>query len=178
MGRANTEGNVKAAAITREEAIDGFGAFEDRFEAVRPRLLAICRTVIGADDAEDVVQETYLRARDRIAQLRNPLAFEAWLVRIALNEARSLARHRSRRRVSLRDPDLSPAAPDRDVALLELVDQLPIRQRMAVVLFYGYGYDTREVARMLSISVINARTVLFRARRRLRRDWEAVDGRA
>lgn len=169
---------MEAVAITGEEAIDGFGAFEDRFEAVRPRLLAICRTVIGADDAEDVVQETYLRARDRIAQLRNPLAFEAWLVRIALNEARSLARHPSRRRAALRDPGLSPGAQDRDIALLELVDQLPVRQRMAVVLFYGYGYDTKEVAQMLDITVINARTVLFRARRRLRSAWEDVDGRA
>jgi RNA polymerase sigma-70 factor (ECF subfamily) len=167
---------VEVAAIHGGEAVDELGAaFHDRFEAVRPRLMAICRTVVGRDDAEDVVQETYLRARDRIGQLRNPTVFEAWLVRIALNEARSLARTRARRQERLGQLDPPSRAHDRDLALLELVDGLPIRQRMAVVLYYGYGYGMRDIARLLGISEINARTVLFRARRRMRKAWEASD---
>lgn len=152
--------------------------FEDRFEAVRPRLLAICRTVVGRDEAEDVAQETYLRARERLGQLRNPAAFEAWLVRIALNEARSVARRRASHQQSLGQADPPSRVQDRDIALLQLVDELPVRERMAVVLFYGYGYDARDVARLLGISHINARTVLFRARRRLRKEWEATDDRS
>lgn len=150
--------------------------FHERFEAVRQRLTVICRTVVGEDDADDVVQETYLRARDRIGQLRNPDAFEAWLVRIALNQARSVVRRRSRHQQPLGEIDPPSPARGRDVALLELVDSLPLRERMAVVLYYGYGYGLAEVAALMGISHINARTVLFRARRRLRKAWEASDG--
>jgi RNA polymerase sigma-70 factor (ECF subfamily) len=164
---------VEVAAIQGSGAIDDLDEeFHDRFEAVRQRLTAICRTVVGEDDADDVVQETYLRARDRVSQLRNPNAFEAWLVRIALNEARSVARRRARHQRPLGEMDPPSHAHDRDVALVELVDALPLRERMAVVLYYGYGYGLVEVAGLLGISHINARTVLFRARRRLRKAWE------
>lgn len=165
-------------AATRTRAADDISeaAFHDRFEVARPRLLAICRTVVGPDEAEDVVQETYLRARERLGQLRNPAAFEGWLVRIALNEARSIVRRRATYQQSLGDVDPPIRARHSDVALLQLVNQLPVRERMAVALFYGYGYDARDVGRLLGISHINARTVLFRARRRLRREWEASDG--
>ena len=169
------EGPVEAAAIRGKNTLDGLDDdFHNRFEAVRRRLIAICRTVVQ-DDADDVVQETYLRARDRIGQLRDPSAFEAWLVRIALNEARSLARRRARYQQPLGQTDVPSRPNSRDVALLELVDALPIRERMAVVLFYGYGYGLHEVAAIVGISHINARTVLFRARRRLRKAWEASD---
>jgi len=166
---------VEVAAIRGMKAVDEMDDdFHDRFEAVRQRLTAICRTVVGQDDADDVVQETYLRARERIGQLRNPAAFEAWLVRIALNEARSVARRRARHQQPLGEIDPPSRTQDRDVALLELVDALPVRERMAVVLYYGYGYGLAEVAAIVGISHINARTVLFRARRRLRRAWEAT----
>lgn len=166
-----------AAIRSREASKEVDSAFHDRFEAARPRLLAICRTVVGPDDAEDVAQETYLRASERIGQLRSPMAFDAWLVRIALNEARSVARRRARHHQPLGDADPPSLVRDRDLALLQLVNQLPVRERMAIVLFYGYGYNARDVARLLGISHINARTVLFRARRRLRKEWEASDDR-
>jgi len=43
-----------------------------RFEAVRPRLTAVCTAVVGAEEARDLVQETFLRARDRLRRLRDP----------------------------------------------------------------------------------------------------------
>jgi DNA-directed RNA polymerase specialized sigma24 family protein len=61
--------------------------FDDRFAAARARLLAICTGLVGADAAQDIVQDTYLRARSRQQQLRDPAAFDAWLVRIAINLA-------------------------------------------------------------------------------------------
>jgi len=169
---------VKVVALDDSDAIEDVGSsFHRRFEAIRPRLMARCQTVVGRDDAEDVVQETYLRARNRIGQLRNPSAFEAWVTRIALNEARSVARRRATYQERLGDRDRPDPDHDRDVALVELVESLPVRQRMAVVLYYGYGYGLAEVARLIGTSHINARTILLRARRRLRKEWEAADDR-
>jgi RNA polymerase sigma factor (sigma-70 family) len=166
---------VEVVAIERSRSEGELEAsFHQRFETMMPRLLAVCRRVIGDGDAEDVVQETYLRAAARIGQLRDPNLFEAWVTRIALNEAKTVLRS-SGRRVPLRELDSPAAARGSDAALRELVEGLPIRQRMAVVLYYGYGYRLREVAELLGINEINARTVLFRARRRLRTALEESD---
>jgi RNA polymerase sigma factor (sigma-70 family) len=156
-----------APAAQREDLRD---TFDQRFFGARPTLLAVCRAVVGPDEAEDVVQETYLRAKERLDQLRDPGLFEAWLARIALNEARSLARRRRHAPLHLGEPELAGAMnAARDAALLELVDGLPTRERMCVVLHYGHGYPLGDVARLLGVSTINARTILFRARRHLRR---------
>jgi RNA polymerase sigma-70 factor (ECF subfamily) len=164
-----------AAATKAGEAQDASVAdFDVRFEGVRRRLLAVCRAVAGPDDAHDLLQETYLRASDRIRQLRDPDLFDAWIVRIALNEAKS--QMRSRRRAAERASQLiANRAAGSDAGLRELVIQLPPRERAVIVLHYGYGYRMAEIARLLSLSEINVRTVAFRARRRLRVQLEEAD---
>ncbi len=158
--------NVNEAALEAD--------FYQRFEAMMPRLLAVCRAVIGTGEAEDVVQETYLRASARIGQLRDPNLFEAWVTRIALNEAKTILRSRARR-IPLRELNAPSVTRGPDPGLRELVEALPMRQRMAVVLYYGYGYRLREGAELLGINEITARTVLFRARRRMRAGLEDSD---
>jgi len=145
--------------------------FDARFAAVRARLIAVCIAVAGVDDAPDLVQETYLRASERLHQLRDPSLFEAWVVRIALNEAKGL--HRRARRERDRLPRFTPhVSLQPDAALRELVEALPPRERAVIVLHYGYGYRMGEIAKALDLSEINVRTVAFRARRRLRAQLE------
>ena len=145
-----------------------------RFEAVRGRLTAVCTAVVGADEAEDLVQETFLRARDRIHQLRDGELFDAWVVRIALNEALTVARRRKRLRERL--PRLVAQAPaPRDVGLRELVERLQPRPRAVIVLRYAYGLSTAEVARYLNTSEANVRVLSFRARRHLQSQLEEAD---
>jgi DNA-directed RNA polymerase specialized sigma24 family protein len=93
---------IVAAAAERDDLRRDF---HERFMAARPMLLGICRSVVGLDEAEDLVQETYRRAMDRLGQLRDPSLFEAWPARIALNEARTFWRRCKR---SPRRPSLSP----------------------------------------------------------------------
>jgi RNA polymerase sigma-70 factor (ECF subfamily) len=143
------------------------GSFAARFERLRPRLTAICRAVVGPDDAPDLVQDAYLRASERLHQLRDLELFDAWVVRIALNEANALLR---RRRPA---GDLHPGieATDEqsgDVGLRQLVERLPPRDRAVIVLHYGYGYRMGEISRLLNLSEVNVRTIAFRARRWLR----------
>jgi RNA polymerase sigma-70 factor, ECF subfamily len=174
--RESKEWGVNAIALDREIGHDTAETFDRRFSDARPTLLAICASVIGREEAQDAVQEVYVRARERIGQLRNPALFEAWLARIALNEARSIWRRHRRDPGSL-PPNLVRASgsSSRDPALIELVERLPPRERACVVLHYGYGYSTHEIGRLLRVSSLNTRTILFRARRRLRRELEASD---
>lgn len=159
-----TVGRTQTDAISELE-------FHERFEAIRYRLLGICRAVVGPVDAEDLVQETYVRALGRLGQVRDADLVEAWLARIALNQAYSMVRKRARERDRL--PSLlTPVATQPDRELQQLVDSLPPRQRACVALYYGYGYRLAEIANLLGISEINARSILFRARRQLRRQWQ------
>jgi RNA polymerase sigma-70 factor (ECF subfamily) len=152
------------------------GTFDSRFEAVRPRLLAIAQSLVGASDAEDVVQDAYLRAKGRASQLREANLFDAWLARITVNLC--FNRHR-RRRLALawlnRNARASSAELARDVGLRELIERLAPRERTIVVLHYGHGYRTDEIAGLLSLSPTNVRTIFFRARARLRAAVEAAD---
>ncbi len=163
---------MDVAAAGRARAIEELrGEFDARFESLRPRLRAVCTAIAGPDDASDLVQETYLRASERLHQLRDTNLFDAWVVRIALNEAKGM-RRRARRQQERLVELVTPSAATTDAGLRQLVEELPARERAVIVLQYGYGYRMGEIARLLGLSEINVRTIAFRARRHLRAQLE------
>jgi len=147
--------------------------FDERFAVMRPRLLAIGTSLAGPDAAEDIVQDTYLRGRSKIDQLRDPSAFDAWLARIAVNACYN--HHRGLRRLV---SDFSAfehrrsSTEARDVGLRELIERLPARERTVVVLHYGHGYGLHEIADFLGLTHTNVRSIVHRARKRLAAQWE------
>jgi RNA polymerase sigma-70 factor, ECF subfamily len=142
--------------------------FDERFAAVSDRLLHICVGLVGADHAEDVVHDVYLRARARFGQLRDRELFDAWICRAAINLCYTRHRDRARWRDRLSALALRPrAVGEPDLGLRELIERLPPRERTLVVLHYGHGYRLEEIAELLDLTPVNARTILYRARRRL-----------
>jgi RNA polymerase sigma-70 factor, ECF subfamily len=161
-----------AAARNTDATQELHAQFDSRFAEVRDRLTAACIALAGADAAPDLVQETYMRARNRLHQLRDPSLFDAWVVRIALNEAKGHTRRVRREQERLPRLGSAERTPMPDTALRELVELLPVRQRAVIVLHYAYGYRLGEVASLLGLSEINVRTLAFRARRSLRAQLE------
>lgn len=158
-------------SASREVGID---AYDVRFATGRDRLVRICRGLVGADAAEDVVHDTFLQGRRRFHQLRDRDLFEAWITRIAINVC--LDQRRANRRFAevIRAwwrPERQGHQPD--LGLRELIERLPPRERTLVVLHYGYGYRVDDIAGIAGLSAVNVRTILFRARRRLRDELEA-----
>jgi len=149
----------------------GDAAFDERFGRLRGRLLGVCTGLVGPDDAEDVVHDAYLKARERIGDLRDPDALEAWLLRIAIN----LCYTRHQRSRTLRDllPGLQRqlVARSPDLALRDLIERLPNRQRTVLVLHYGHGYQLEEIAQLLGLSAVNVRAIASRTRRALAVQW-------
>jgi len=149
-------------------------AYDARFEAARERLVRVCAGFVGVDAAEDVVHDAYLRGRSRFDQLRDVDLFDAWLTRLAINLC--INRHRAGRRLRDMLPSLRPASSaPRDAGLRELVEGLSPRERTLVVLHYGHGYRFDEIARMTGLTTVNARTIVFRARRRLAEQLREAD---
>ena len=135
--------------------------------------------------AEDLTQETVLRAWRRQALLRNPQAARVWLFRIAVNLWRDQLR-RGRSRVAQAGPladdqaDHGPA-PDRQAAeqddlrrALEAVTKLPDRQREVVHLSACEGLSAGEIAEILAISPDAVKASLCLARKRLRHELKDV----
>jgi RNA polymerase sigma-70 factor, ECF subfamily len=147
--------------------------FDARFERARPRVLAVARAIVGSTQAEDIVQETYLIARSRIEQLRQPAAAERWLARIAENLCYQVLRRSATH--ARHAADLLGDSPSSDPALRDLVERLPLRERAIVVLHYGHGYTLEEVADILGIGYANTRALISRTRRRLYREWSGRD---
>jgi RNA polymerase sigma-70 factor (ECF subfamily) len=157
------------------KATDAREGFDARFAPVRDRLLRITGSLVGADEAEDVVQDTYLLGRARFGQLREHSAFEPWITRIAVNVCYS--RHRRTKRLRQLLPMLLPRRHSAsDVGLRELVEQLPPRERTVLVLHYGHGYGLDEVATILDLTHTNVRSIIARTRKRLFIAWRHAEG--
>lgn len=149
------------------------------------RLFRLARAVVRDDrEAEDVVQEAYVRAFTNLDQFAGRARFATWLSRIALHEA--LARVRRGRRfaalpeeVTLSDlPNPRPGPEDHAAnrelaaALAAAVDALPESHRAVFVLRDVEGMSTAETAEVLGLSVPNVKVRLHRARAALRADLE------
>jgi len=169
-----TNGMVVGLSDERSEPRGERIAFDERFAQARDRLLRICRSLVGAESAEDVVQDTYLLARDRLAQLRDPASFDAWLNRIAVNRCYGL-RRRGLHLERLLPGLVRQRPPETDLGLRELIEDLPARQRTILVLHYGHGYSLREISELLNLTHDNVRAIVVRTRRRLFSEWKAAD---
>lgn len=150
---------------------------DSAFASARPRLLRIASSLVGPDSAEDIVHDTYLTARARVAQLRDPAALEAWLARICVHRSFRIKRRGRRLQELLAVVPFARTTPPTSgrVELHELVAALPPRDRAVVVLQHGYGYTLAEVAELVGISHANARKVSSRTRARLLQQWREAE---
>jgi RNA polymerase sigma factor (sigma-70 family) len=159
------------------------------FDEHRSSLWSLSYRLTGnAADADDIVQETFVRALTRPPADRDR-AWRPWLVRVAINLGRDLLRRRRRRGgyegqwlpspVETEPPSHEPAdetgSPAARYDMLESVslafllalEALTPMQRAALLLRDVFDYSARETARALGISEANARTTHLRARRTL-----------
>ena len=128
--------------------------------------LAYARTGSRAD-AEDVMQEVFVRLLRARPEFRDEEHAKAWLLRVTVNGCKSRLRAPWRRRTA---PllDAYPAAAPEEGTLLEAMQALPARDRAVLHLYYYEGYQTAEIAALTGLREGSVRSRLTRARTRLR----------
>ena len=161
------------------QALEGT-ARRQRFEAVytayQGRLLALVRRYLPArEDAEDAVQQPSMAVAERFDRLEHlpPPELEAYLVVTAERKAIDILRHQAKRGGVPFDeatPLVTPAPCGNPLA--DPRARLPPRYREALLLRYGCGYDTRETAALLGLSVAAAQKTMQRAKRALQKELE------
>jgi RNA polymerase sigma factor (sigma-70 family) len=155
---------------------DAFGALYDRYHL---RLVRFARrTLSGAgDEAEDVVQEAFLRAHAALRRTDRAIVLGPWLYTIVRNRALDVRRSRGLLRqrqhcqppsLPLGDPELSMDQRDRLRRVVDQIGHLPERERRALVLRAFEGRTHAELATRLDTSVPATKSLVCRARTRLR----------
>ena len=122
------------------------------------------------DDADDAVQNTFLKL------LKTDMVFESdehakrWLIRVAVNECKTMFRSFGRKKVSsIEELDTEPSYTDDHSGeeLFTLLAKLPQNYRAVIHLYYYEGLTVTEIAETLGISQTNVQTRLMRARKKL-----------
>jgi RNA polymerase sigma-70 factor (ECF subfamily) len=177
------------------------GPFGERDEAAvrvlttryNRRLFRVARAILRDEvEAEDVVQETYVRALTSLQGFRGESSFSTWITRIAVNEA--LGRLRKRRPTVAWDEESEPVdlaapaswrpvSPEQTMAHRELqdlveasIDRLPDAFRAVFVARMVEGLSVDETAALFDIKPETVKTRVHRARARIRQDLQARVG--
>jgi RNA polymerase sigma-70 factor, ECF subfamily len=172
-----SERDEERELLVRVQAGDR-GAFEVLVTRQLPRARLIARRLMqDPDDADDLVQDAFLRALERIETFDTSRAFEPWFTRLLVNLGRDLHRKQKVRHSDAHDPDAIPGGvrPDREVersdlrrSLAQALETLSERQRLVLTLFEIDGRSTEEIAGMLGVTQVTVRWHLHQARRTLR----------
>lgn len=181
----NDQENDRAAVRRARDGDDS--AYAELLARHRDRVFSfLLRLLDSAQDAEDVAQETFVKAFSRLDSYDEARPFISWLFGIAHHGALDHLRARRPAALSLDDPDDAPdpaapgpgaealAAAALDAALIErLLSALPPLYREPLLLRYKEELDIPEIARALSMPEGTVKVRLFRGRDMLKRKLEA-----
>ena len=139
------------------------------------------RIVKNGDEAEDVMQESFLKAFTKLHTFKGEVAFGAWLKRIVINN--SIQHYRKQQKMSeialdevlYKVEDNETSVPDHAFTelkaqkVMETMVRLKDNYRISLTLHLIEGYDYEEVSRIMNISYANCRTTISRAKDSLRK---------
>jgi RNA polymerase sigma-70 factor (ECF subfamily) len=161
-------------------------AYERLYLQQGARMKNLARNLLGSPiDAEDAVQETFLKVQRGISSFRGQSSFVTWTFRILVNTCHDARRSRLRKKEvtgdsseeSPRPEPRAPAAhPSLRLALQRALAKLTRHQRDVFLLYEVEGFRHAEIATMLEITEAASKNTLFQAKKNLRQMLEAPRG--
>lgn len=136
------------------------------------------RFLKDAHDAEDVVQEAFIKAFTKLHQYKAEVTFGAWLKRIVVNKSIDFLKSKKQRLVDLEEVHLKVIDTNDDDKWLvddaitiddvkKAIEKLPDKYQYVLMLYLIEGYDHQEISEILNISEIASRTQLSRGKVKL-----------
>jgi RNA polymerase sigma-70 factor (ECF subfamily) len=136
------------------------------------------RFLKDADDAEDVVQEAFIKAFSKLNQYKAEVTFGAWLKRIVVNKSIDFLKSKKQQLVELDEVHLKVVDTSEDdkwsvedtITLNDVkkaINNLPEKYQYVVMLYLIDGYDHQEISEILNISEVASRTQLSRGKIKL-----------
>ncbi len=135
------------------------------------------RFLNNSDDAEDVLQEAFIKAFQKIHQFSGEVTFGAWLKRIVINTCIDYLKSKKMQFVELQDYQMQVVEDENwsvseGISLDEVkkaMEQLPEKYRYVVQLYLVEGYDHAEISQILNLTQTASRTRLLRGKAYLKR---------
>jgi RNA polymerase sigma-70 factor (ECF subfamily) len=177
--RVAAETSSEAAALAAACRAGDLHAYERLYALHGAKMKNLARNVLGsAVDAEDAVQETFLKVQRSIATFRGQSSFVTWTYRILINTCYDARRSRLRKKEVTTDDDseqaprIEPRAPGAHpslrMALERALGKLTRHQRDVFLLYEVEGFRHAEIAGMLEITEAASKNTLFQAKKYLR----------
>lgn len=147
--------------------------FEERIRALEPRLYRTAYALLWNDaDAADAMQECILKAWRKLGSLKEEQRFDAWTMRILVNQCRDIQRRSKLKPLPFDEAiDKNAAAVQQsppDIGLQEVLRELPQKYRLPLLLHHMDGYSLEEIASMLHVPLSTVKGRLYQARKLLK----------
>ncbi len=189
--------SLKSGADNRQDARDGvwqtelvrscltgdeqaFAVIADHYGGLLLRTAYLL--VRDEETAKDIVQESFILAWKNMGKLREPAFLRAWLIKIVVNQSISSQRQLARRaallreqfieqyvRTTIRVSEIQSGRLEESIDLEQAISQLPLKQRVVLVLFYYHRMTMPEIALLLDVAENTLRKRLQAALDRIRR---------
>lgn len=128
--------------------------------------------LMNDEDSADAIQDTILACWEKIDTLREIQYFKTWLIRILINKCYYIKKQRENK-VSFEEYEEPIVNKTKNEELKEILSELDEKYRVPMMLFYGQGYKTGEIAQMLHIPQSTVQTRLARGREKLATYYES-----
>ena len=180
---------VSNSELVKKSQLGDKSAFEELVKRHQDLVFSLSFKLTGNRElANDVAQESFIRAWKAIEKFRGDSTFGTWIYRITVNTAWTL-RKKAKKHYSLniedtqepvvidekKDPELEAINSDLSVVLRKALNQIPLEQRIIVELKNIEGRSHKEIADYLDISVTAAKVRLHRAHQKLRNILEEIE---
>ncbi len=177
--RTPPTGHAPVATSGPDRAAERRTRFERMYRENAGRVYALCLRLAGEPAlAEELAQEAFVRAWEKLDSFRGESRFATWMHRLTVNVVYNAFRSRSRRpsrseepgTLELLDGGEDPSPTVLRIALDRAIGTLPDRARMVFVLYDVEGYPQEEIAEMMGTTVGTVKSQLHRARKLLREE--------
>jgi RNA polymerase sigma-70 factor (ECF subfamily) len=183
VGPTVVEAVSEDAALASACQAGDLRGYERLYAAQGARMKNVARNLLGSTaDAEDAVQETFLKVQRSIASFRGQSSFVTWTFRILINTCYDARRSRLRKKEVATDDDseeaprIEPRAPGAHPALRMALERalakLTRHQRDVFLLYEVEGFRHAEISAMLEITETASKNTLFQAKKNLRQMLE------
>lgn len=171
------ERRARERELVRRAQSGDVAAFEQIYRENVRRVYALCFRMCGNPSlAEELTQDAFVRAWERLGSFRGDSAFSSWMHPLAVNLALSERRARRRREARVQPTDdleafdqpRPPVRPEAGLDVERALDTLPPGARAVFVLHDVQGYRHDEIAELTGVAVGTSKAQLHRARRLLR----------
>ena len=179
--------------LIKQAKAGDFSAFAELVNANKSKIYALAlKMTANPDDAEDIVQETFLKAIDKIDQFREESSFGTWLYSIALNESRAhlgkqkhadlkpieeylptksaddLHQGNNHQLFDWKDPHQELEEDELRKIIQEVIDELPLKYKEVFLLRYYEELSIKEIAKIINETIASTKSRVLRARLAIR----------